>query len=263
LRQEFGLPLGLVFIDTIAASAGYAMQGAENDNAVGQQVMRVLRQAAEATDTFVCGIDHFGKNINLGTRGSSSKEAAADLVLACLGQRELSGRVLNLRLGVRKCRGGPSGQEFPFSMREVTHPQPDEEGNSTSTLVVEWTAPTAAPAGPGPDPWEAENRTDTRQAMLLLKRVLMAKLAEHGVELEGLTSGELTVRGINQELVRKEFFQQTPADGTQRQKQDLRRKRFTRALNRAIEKQLIGMREIGAITYLWLVPKHPDEGGDF
>src|SRR6516225_1335749 len=31
LQQEFGLPLGLVFIDTVAASAGYAMQGAESD----------------------------------------------------------------------------------------------------------------------------------------------------------------------------------------------------------------------------------------
>jgi AAA domain-containing protein len=47
LQQEFGLPLGLVFIDTVAASAGYAMQGAESDSAVGQQVMRVMRQAAE------------------------------------------------------------------------------------------------------------------------------------------------------------------------------------------------------------------------
>jgi hypothetical protein len=263
LQQKFGLPLGLVFIDTVAASAGYAMQGAENDSAVGQQVMRVLRQAAEATDSFWCGIDHFGKNIDYGTRGSSSKEAAADLVLACLGQRELSGRVLNLRLGVRKCRGGPSGQEFSFRMGEVTHPQPDEEGNPITTLVVDWTAPAAAPTGPGPDPWEAERRTDARQAMLLLKRVLMARLAEQGVELEELTSEELTVRGIDQELVREEFYQQTPADGTQRQKRELRRKRFSRTINRAIEKQLIGMREVGAVTYLWLLPKQPPEDDDF
>jgi hypothetical protein len=262
LQQEFGLPLGLVFIDTVAASAGYAMQGAESDSAVGQQVMRVLRQAAEATDSFWCGIDHFGKNIDHGTRGSSSKEASADLVLACLGQRELSGRVLNLRLAVRKCRGGPSGQEFPFSMREVTHPQPDEEGNPITTLVVDWTAPSAAPAGPGPDPWEGERRTDARQAMLLLKRVLMAKLAEHGVQLE-LTTGGPTVRGIDQELVREEFYQQTPADGSERQKQDFRRKRFARTINRAIEKRLIGMRENFAVTYLWLLPNQPTGEDDF
>jgi hypothetical protein len=154
LRREFELPLGLVLIDTIAASAGFSMPGAENDNAIGAQVMGVLRRGATVTDSFWCGIDHFGKNINLGTRGSSSKEAAADLVLACLGERELSGRVLNLCLAVRKCRGGPSGKEFPFSMREVTHPQPDEEGNPITTLVVDWTPSAAAPTGPGPDPWE-------------------------------------------------------------------------------------------------------------
>jgi hypothetical protein len=262
LQQEFGLPLGLVFIDTVAASAGYAMQGAESDSAVGQQVMRVLRQAAEATDSFWCGIDHFGKNIEHGTRGSSSKEAAADLVLACLGQRELSGGVLNLRLAVRKCRGGPSGQEFPFSMREVTCPQPDEEGNTITTLVVDWTAPTAASAGPGPDPWQAERRTDARQGMLLLKRVLMAKLAEHGVQLE-LGAERPTVRGIDQELVREEFYHQTPADGTERQKQEFRRKRFARTINRAIEKRLIEMRQITAVTYLWLLPSQLNEDDDF
>jgi hypothetical protein len=263
LQREFELPLGLVFIDTVAASAGYAMQGAENDNAIGAQVMGVLRQVAQATNTFVCGIDHIGKNINLGTRGSSSKEAAADLVLACLGQRELSGRVLNLRLAVRKCRGGPSGREFPFSMREVTHPQPDEEDDPINTLVVDWTAAAAASAGPGPDPWEGERRTDARQTMLLLKRVLMARLAKDGIELGALTSGELTVRGIDQELVREGFYQQTPADGTPRDKKEFRRKRFKRAIDRAIEKELIGMREIGAVTYLWLLPKQPSEDEEF
>jgi AAA domain len=260
LQREFGLPLGLVFIDTIAASAGYVSQGAESDSTIGAQIMGVMRRAAEATDSFWCGVDHFGKNIDLGTRGSSSKEASADLVLACLGNRELSGRVLNLRLAVRKCRGGPSGQEFPFCMRTAPHPKLDEDGEPQETLVVDWTAPAAAPAGPGPDPWGEERRTDARQAMALLKRVLMAKLAEHGTEID---AGGASVRGIDQTLVREEFFQQTPADGTQRQKQDSRRKRFTRAINRAIEKQLIGMREIGAITYLWLLPRQPGEDDEF
>src|SRR5262249_39071861 len=262
LRKEFGLPLGLVFIDTVAASAGYAMQGEESDNAVGQQAMRVLRQAAEATDSFWCGIDQFGKTIDHGPRGGSRQEAAADLVLACLGQRELDGRVLNLRVAVRKCRGGPSGQEFPFSMREVTNPQPDDEGNPITTLVVDWTAAAATSPGPGPDPWEGERRTDARQAMLLLKRVLMAKLAERGVELE-LTTGGAPMRGIDPELVAEEVYQQTPPDCTKRSKQSFRRKRFARSINRAIEKRLIGMREIGAITYLWLLSNQPNLDEDF
>jgi hypothetical protein len=262
LRQEFGLPLGLVFIDTIAASAGFSMPGSENDAAVGAQVMGVLRRAAEATDSFWFGIDHFGKNIDLGTRGSSSKEASADLVLACLGERELSGRVLNLRLAVRKCRGGPSGQEFPFSMREVMHPQLDEEGKPQSTLVVDWTPAPAAPAGPEPDPWEDDRQHKTRQAMVLLKRVLMAKLAEHGVEI--YDGNGTRVRGIDKEIVRKEFFAQTVADGTPKQKSDFRSVTFKSALGRAQERQLIGIREISdTVTYLWLLPRkasaEPDE----
>ena len=62
--------------------------------------------------------------------------------------------------------------------------------------------------------------------------------------------------------MRKEFYQQTPADGTQERKAEFRRKRFNRTLNRAIEKQLIGMQETETITFLWLLPK-PSEEDDF
>jgi hypothetical protein len=50
LQQEFGLPLGLVIIDTIAASAGYVGLGAENDNAINQRLMNVLKLAAQQLD---------------------------------------------------------------------------------------------------------------------------------------------------------------------------------------------------------------------
>src|SRR6516164_4393556 len=47
LDKEFGLPLGLIGIDTIAACAGYSRAGDEYDNAVGQAVMNVLRAVAQ------------------------------------------------------------------------------------------------------------------------------------------------------------------------------------------------------------------------
>lgn len=106
LQEEFGLPLGLLIIDTIAASAGFTGLGAENDTAITQRLMNVLKFAARELECFVLGIDHFGKAVASGTRGSSSKELSGDLVLACLGERELSGRMFNLRLAVRKCRAG-------------------------------------------------------------------------------------------------------------------------------------------------------------
>jgi hypothetical protein len=259
LQEEFGLPLGLIIVDTIAASAGYAGLGAENDNAINQRLMNVLKLAAMELDCFVLGVDHFGKDIHSGTRGGSSKESSGDLVLACLGERELSGRVINTRLVVRKCRGGRTGQEYYFGVREVQLPELDEDGEPVTTLVIQWGAQQQQPMKPVQDPWQEDRKTETRQAMLLLKRVMMAKLAEAGCEL----ALEPPMRGIDREIVRAEFYAQTPVDGTEAQKQQTRRKRFSRALERACEKQLVGIREIEAITYLWLLPNQPDEGEEF
>src|SRR5262252_6653001 len=125
LKKEFGLPLGLIGIDTIAACAGYSRAGDEYDNAVGQAVMNVLKAVALEMGCFVLGIDHFGKNLEAGTRGASSKEASGDVVLACLGDKELSGNVTNTRLAVRKNRGGQQGKEYPYTLQMVEAPEPD------------------------------------------------------------------------------------------------------------------------------------------
>jgi hypothetical protein len=69
LQKEFGLPLGLIGIDTIAASAGYARAGDEYDTAVGQAIMNVLKAVAQEMKCFVLGIDHFGKSLEAGTPG--------------------------------------------------------------------------------------------------------------------------------------------------------------------------------------------------
>src|SRR5215831_18641501 len=57
LEKEFGLPLGLIGIDTIAACAGYARAGDEYDYAVGQAVMNVLKAVSQELGCFVLGID--------------------------------------------------------------------------------------------------------------------------------------------------------------------------------------------------------------
>ena len=217
--------------------------------------MNVLKLAAMQLDCFVLGVDHFGKDVNLGTRGGSSKESSGDLVLACLGERELSGRVVNTRLVIRKCRGGRTGQEYYFGVREVQLPELDEDGEPITTLVIQWGTQQSSPVKPERDPWDASRQTETRQAMLLLKRVLMARLAADGQELPI----EPPMRGVDREIVREEFYAQTPVDGTEHQKQEIRRKRFNRALERACEKQLIGVPEIGTVTYIWLQLTQPDE----
>jgi len=52
LQDEFGLPLGLIGIDTIAACAGYKQAGDEYDNAVGQAIMNVLKMVAQELECF-------------------------------------------------------------------------------------------------------------------------------------------------------------------------------------------------------------------
>jgi AAA domain len=252
LQAEFGLPLGLVVIDTIAACAGYPKAGDENDSAAAQAVMNTLKAVAETLGCFVLGVDHFGKNAESGTRGSGAKESAADLVLACLGDKELNGSVTNTRLAVRKHRGGRQGQEHPFTLRVAEAPEPDEDGEAVTTMIVDW-LPAGASGGhrPGPDPWAAGRTQDQRTAVLRLKRVLMGALAEHGVEREIPPDGPAAWM-IDREVVRGLFYVQTPADGTPAQKTEYRRKQFNRALAWAEAQELITGHEIDGVVYLRL-----------
>jgi len=260
LEKEFGLPLGLIGIDTIAACAGYRQAGDEYDNAVGQAVMNALKTVAQELKCFVLGIDHFGKNLEAGTRGASSKEASGDVVLACLGDKQLSGSVTNTRLALRKHRGGQQGLEYPFSLRMVETPEKDEDGDAITTMVIDWLPPGSVQAAPAPDdPWAKPKRQDQRTAALRLKRVLMTILAEQGVDLPIPPDGPV-VRMIDQKLVRKAFYTCTPTEeGTPKQKTEFRRKRFSRALDWAEDEELIGVSEIDGATYLWLRPMSQDE----
>jgi len=259
LQEEFGLPLGLIGIDTIAASAGYSRAGDEYDNAVGQAIMNVLKAVAQELKCFVLGIDHFGKSLEAGTRGASSKESSGDLVLACLGDKQLSGSVTNTRLAVRKHRGGRQGQEYPFSLRLVEAPEKDEDGDPITTMVVDWLPAGAAAEPPSEsDLWAQPRRQDQRTAVLRLKRVLMTILAEQGVDLSIQPDGP-TVRMVDQELVRKDFYASTPAEGTSKQKRQFRYAQFKRALDWAEQEQLIAIGEIGEVTYIWLTRPDPED----
>jgi hypothetical protein len=259
LQKEFGLPLGLIVIDTIAACAGYSQPGAENDNAVGQAIMNVLKALAQEIGCFVLAVDHFGKDLQAGTRGAYSKESSGDLVLACLGTKELSGSVTNTRLAVRKNRGGQQGQEFPFALKRIEAPEPDEDGDPITTMVVDWLPPGTAEAAAAPDdPWAQPKRQDQRTAVLRLKRVVMTILVDQGVDLPTGLDGPV-VRMVDQELVRERFYAGTPAEGTPEQKGNLRRQKFFRALEWAEDHQLIGVQEIGDVTYLRLSQPEPED----
>ena len=95
-------------------AAGYTKDGADNDTTTANAVLKAMALLSQRAGCFVLGVDHFGKAVETGTRGSSAKEGNADLVFALLGERTITGEITDTKLAIRKRRSGGSGQEFPF-----------------------------------------------------------------------------------------------------------------------------------------------------
>jgi hypothetical protein len=245
LKARFDVPLVLIVIDTIIAGAGYTRDGQDNDAAAGQVVMNTLKAVASQMGCFVFGIDHFGKAVETGTRGTSAKEGSADVVIAMLGDRSVSGEVTNTRLALRKRRGGPNGEVHPFTARKVDM-DPDQFGKPMSTLVLDWGS---AQAG---QPAAANDKQHWTKATRRLRQVFMTILADHGRNCQPYADGP-TVRACNLELVRQEFYRQYPADGTEKQKAATRRQAFNRAVKNAQDASLIAIREVDSVQLVWLV----------
>ncbi len=155
LQARFALPLALIVIDTIGRSAGYEQSGDENDAATGFKIMRVMSTLSARTGAFVLGVDHFGKAVETGTRGTSSKEGDVDVVLALLGDKTSGGTVTDTRLCARKRRSGANGEEFPFRVKTVDHHphgrldrsrRKQEQSAEPGRRLVEVAAPAAADA---------------------------------------------------------------------------------------------------------------------
>jgi hypothetical protein len=239
LKRRFDLPPSMIWIDTLITAAGFA-SGEDNDAAAAQKVMTALRTTSQRTGALVVGIDHFGKVLETGTRGSSAKEGAADTVLAVLADRELSGGVRNTRLAVRKQRDGVSGFEIPFTPRMVDTGT-DDDGDPVTAPVIEWQAPQQTP------------QDDARwtQSMQILRRVMMTILADCGQMVRPFLDGP-TVCACDIELVRAEFYRQYPADGSEQQKADARRKAFGRSVKEAIARGVVASRELDRVQLIWL-----------
>jgi AAA domain len=238
-EEQFSVPLVLVLIDTLIAAAAYAKVGDENDAALAQKIMSVLSRLSAHAGALVLGLDHFGKAVETGTRGSSAKEGHADVVLAILADRELAGTVTNTRLAVRKLRDGAAGLELPFAAKSI-EVGTDPDGDPITRVVIDWQQQTIKPADAV---WP--------KALRLLRRVLTTVMADHGVDTTPFLDGPV-VRAVDVEAVRSEFYRQYPADGDERQKATARRQAFYRAVKDAQAKGLVTTREVEGLQLMWL-----------
>jgi hypothetical protein len=238
LQEVHCLPLALIVVDTLAAAAGFSN---ENEAAEAQKVMNILRDLSKATGALVLGVDHFGKIAETGVRGSSAKEAAADVVLALLADRELNGSVSNSRMSIRKLRGGKSGAELPFCLRTVTLPSPGEARVETS-CIVDWTSEASPPTVR--DRWAGSLR--------VLRAAMTEALLTHGADRHPFGAEGPAVKAVPQHKVRAEFVASYPAEGEDEAKRaDAKRSAFNRALKAAIEKGLVASRDLGGLDHLW------------
>jgi hypothetical protein len=244
MQRRFGMPLALIVVDTVVATAGYKKTGDESDTVLGARLMKEgLGEIARRTKTFALGVDHFGKTAETGTRGASSKEDNADVVLAALGERSIAGIVTNPRLAVRKTRGGVAGREYPFAVRIVDTGTKDAKERTETTLVIDWAV--------APQPSVKAGR-QWPKSLRVLHGIMTNILLDAGTEQRPFIDGPL-VRTVDRELVRAEFYKQHATDGdTEKQKQNSRRQAFNRAVKEAQAKGLICIREIGSVLHMWL-----------
>jgi AAA domain len=242
MRERFDLPLALVVIDALMPAAQFKDADKTTE---GRQVMDMLAALARHAEVLVVAVDHFGKDVSTGTRNASSKEDAADTILALLGERTLEGRLTNPRMATRKVKGAEQGVEFPFEPREVIVGE-TKAGNPIKTFVVEWRA---SGDGLAKKPVKAWPRS-----LLIFKRALDKTLDESGKRVRPFLDGA-EVLAVPTAALRAEFMKTYPADNADPKAQaKARAKAFERAIKQAVEDNLVCAREIEAEkfeTFYW------------
>jgi hypothetical protein len=115
MMARFSASLRVVFIDTLTSVSGIEDH---DDTGEGAAFMNFCAELAKEFQIFIIIDDHFGKNIEAGTRGTTAKEARADAVLAVIGkpnQPYEEPRTLRWR----KLRNAVSGREMQFRLKSV------------------------------------------------------------------------------------------------------------------------------------------------
>jgi hypothetical protein len=212
--KVFDTKIVLIIVDTLMAAA---MFRDPNDAGEAQKTMNVLNRLAQETSSAVLVVDHFGKDVDRGVRGSSAKEAAADFVLAVKGNKNGDGIASDLELVVTKLRGGASGLRCAFNLAEVGLGV-DEDAEPVSDMVLHWHQG-AAP----------RKRAHNNKRSVALMRALDEALDAHGV-MRSPAAGWPVVKVVEDRFVRRQFAVAYPPTGDEA----TRTKTIQRAYQRAM-----------------------------
>jgi hypothetical protein len=116
-RDDFGVRLGQVPIDTVAACFGMKD---EDDNAEATKICNVMRSIGEDIGALMAPVHHYGKNPESGLRGASAWKGSADIVQGVLADiHPLTGRASNRELVCAKARDGEEGSLSGFALEFI------------------------------------------------------------------------------------------------------------------------------------------------
>jgi hypothetical protein len=237
-QTKFGVRLGLVFVDTVSASFDIKE---ETDNAEAARVCKVMRRIGEATGAIVVPIHHYGKNAGVGLRGASAWRANADFVLSVMADIDpQTVDVSNRQLAIAKDRDGSQGPLTPFTLKWVELGV-DDRGNPLGTMVAVAEQSNVKPASQWPP------------SLSVFRQALIAALLDSGFEDRPFADGPV-LKVVDVKWVKNEFAKICHADSeTEEGRQEAVRKQFSRKLNDAQQRKLVGVRVTDDRTLIWLV----------
>jgi hypothetical protein len=113
--EEFGVRLGVIWIDTLAAAARFEN---ENDNSEVERVADNLRLLADLSASFAMATHHYGKDQETGLRGASANRAVCDVVWSAIGNRDqLTGKISGRKFALAKSRSDEEGLISGFELK--------------------------------------------------------------------------------------------------------------------------------------------------
>lgn len=246
--------LGLVTIDTMTAAAEMTDE-AHNAAGSNQRIFNVLHALARKYDCAIVVTDHLGKDAAKGTRGSSAKEASADVVLTVTGTVNDDGICSNTAMAIKKLRGGVANKRVTFGLQEVRMPL-DQEGRRQDGVVIKWdVASSLLRAGKGPA------KQNKRNAFLMRAIDTALLEASPGQLIWVHIARDMNYRAVDERTVLAQYKLSAPPTGEDEAKHaESVRKSYRRAMADSLLCSAIGQKRLedGRVMIWRTDHRHPD-----
>jgi hypothetical protein len=133
-RKAYGVRLGVIIIDTVAAAFNL---DDEDDNSEASKTIKRMKHLGQQVGALVVPVHHYGKASTTGLRGASGWKAGCDAILSVLADiDQLTGAVKHRELALAKSRDGEAGPVAPFDLVFVELGT-DSDGDAFGSIYVE------------------------------------------------------------------------------------------------------------------------------